>query len=303
MKNLKLLSVALSGWVVVISAGCVTTSNMHITSVGNGALSKTSSTASISLFEAKDPIKKPYQVLGKAFVYKRAPSRFTAGQTKEKALKNILLTQAAELGADAVIKVHFSTTTGKNPQSGWQRWGSGIAIKFVESYDNQPASMIDFMVAVLPVVNYEKSALKKFKHDSTARAIAQYHLENNGYYAYPVKSEKIFTLDEIRAMDVDARKNLGERDAAYVLLLTMLGEQSVNIVIAKSTSVGITAQLVSKTTGEIVWENSASGYYAAGMLAAAFANESKEALYPSISEVFSSLPPYKGIVKKEDNTK
>lgn len=303
MRRSTLLSIVLLVGSFVLFIGCAATGSMNVSSAGNDLVAKPTSKESIALFEAADPVGAPYQVLGKVFVYKRSPTRFTSGQTKEMALKKILQEQAATLGAAAVIKIQFSTTTGENPQSGWQRWASGIAVRFIESRAEQTESMMDFIVAILPVVNYEKETLKEFKHDQTARSIAQYHLENNGYYAYFTTTEKIVTIEDIQAMDINARKNFGGKEAAYVLLLTKLGEHTTNIVIAKGVSVGIAAQLISKETGEIVWENAATGNYSAGFLAAAFANEKKEALYPAITEAFSSLTPYKGIVKKEGNTK
>lgn len=303
MKRSILLAMILMVGSFVFFVSCAVTGSMNVSSVGNDLVAKPTSKESIALFDAADSVSASYQVLGKVFVYKRSPSRFTSGHTKEKALKNILQEQAAALGADAVLKIQFSTTTGKNPQSGWQRWASGIAVRFIESRTEETEGMIDFTVAILPVVNYEKGKLKEFEHDQTARSIAQYHLENNGYYAHFTKTEKTFTAEDILAMNIETRKNLGGKEAAYVLLLTKLGEHTTNIVIAKGVTVGIAAQLISKATGEIVWENAATGNYSAGFLAAAFANEKKEALYPAITEAFSSLPPYKGIVKKEGNTK
>jgi hypothetical protein len=303
MKMSILLSIVLLVGPFVLFIGCAASGSMNVSSVETERVVKPTSKESIALFETADPVSAAYQILGKVFVYKRSPTRFTSGQTKEKALKKILQEQAATLGADAVLKIQFSTTTGQNPQSGWQRWASGIAARFIENNAEQTEGMIDFIVAILPVVNYEQGALKEFKHDHIARSIAQYHLENNGYYAHFTAAEKIVTIEDIQAMDMDARKNLGGKEAAYVLLLTKLGEQTKNIVIAKGASVGIAAQLIFKETGEIFWENAATGNYSAGFLAAAFANEKKEALYPAITEAFSSVPPYKGIVKKEGSTK
>jgi uncharacterized membrane protein YjjP (DUF1212 family) len=86
------------------------------------------------------------------------------------------------------------------------------------------------------------------------------------------------------------------KESAYVLLLTKLGEHTSNIGIMKGASVGILAQLISKKTGEIVWENAAIGNFTAGFLAAMFANEKKEALYPGITAAFSTFTPYEGII-------
>ena len=96
-------------------------------------------------------------------------------------------------------------------------------------------------------------------------------------------------------MTPEELENIGGWEVPLLLLVTIERTEERHRLIFSGADTFIHVRLISKSTGSTVWEGEGAGSVTFGMLAAAFADEVKEALYPALDVAFASLPPYRGL--------
>lgn len=288
-----------------LSVGCSPILSSHIVKLEDSNFLGKIDQEAITTFEEGEPISRPYQVLGRVYV-NRMVNRVTG---KDGVRKNLLIetlkNQAARMGADAIIKVHYSHAFAvyADPdladESPFHAWASGLAIRFLEdkSQSQEAKNNVPFGVTILPIVNNTKGKTEVSTFNELGQKIAQYYLEQKGYYTVLLNTDKVITMNDIKDSDI-LKRSLGE-DTPFVFLLTVGDPETIDILLMKSVGVGIHAALVSKETKTIIWEQFSGGGAATGLLWRAFIDENKNAFKIALKRL-ESLPKYEGLIETKD---
>jgi hypothetical protein len=227
----------------------------------------------------------PYQILGSIFAEKRGTA---LTQPKEEHLVSLMKEPASEMGADALVGVHSSNYWGEVPNT-IKRWAGALAVRFLDA--EEQAQEVDFIVVVPPVINMsEEDAEQQQKDNTMARMTTQYYLEKLGYYSVLVDE----SLDQaaLAVMSEEELDAFGGKDAALVLLLALKKGSKANIGIAAGSSYVLSAELFSKGSREIVWENEGTGSSASFGLVMVLAGGQREAAIASaVKKLFDPLAP------------
>lgn len=287
MKNRNVYETALV--LVCISLWCFAcSSNLQITRRAEVKPFVAGTIRTAEIFKGNDAPARSYQILGKVFAQQRSGTIFS--KPSEEKLLRMMQPAAAELGADALIGFRSSQYC----ESGFvptKRWASGLAIRWV-SDANAPDNQCDFIVAI-PDIN---AAVAHAELDSLIRKTAQYHLESKGYYAILLEHiEPAITLAQLKTLALDSLRNFGDRHAGAVLLVEKdYAAEAPKTGPTGRAAAGVSATLISKKTGRVIWENSATGsdvtFATPAMPYAAFLADAETALYEAMQNLFMSLP-------------
>jgi hypothetical protein len=105
--------------------GCSSTT-IHVAKIQDRDTQGQTSKESIAILREGEDISKPYDVLGTIFVNSAEKSIY--GKIEEREVVDIAKEQAANMGANAIIRVHSEPTFDKYPKM--QKYVNGIAVKF-----------------------------------------------------------------------------------------------------------------------------------------------------------------------------
>lgn len=141
-----------------------------------------------------------YEVLGKVY----ADAMTGSGAAGLATIDELIIKKANIIGADAVVHMHY----GKEKFFGggkWMRWGSGLAIKYIETKAKRTS--LDFVVIieepVVTVVSYDEKVewgseqMNKMMNEDILFDVGtiRYSLEAHGYYAVVKSLEEDIYLD------------------------------------------------------------------------------------------------------------
>lgn len=289
---------------VCISLWCFAcSSNLQITRCAEVKPSAAGNTRTAEVFKANEAPGKSYQILGKVFAQQRSGTIFS--KPSEEKLLRMMWPVAAELGADALIDFRSSQYC----ESGFvpaKRWASCLAVRWLDNAI-PPDNQCDFIV-VIPDISTGNAAAANAELDSLIRKTAQYHLESKGYYAILLNHiEPAITIAQLKALALDSLRNFGDRRAGAVLLV----EKDYAVEAPKTgptgrAAAGVSATLISKKTGRVIWENSATGsdvtFATPTLPYAAFLADAETALYEAMQNLFMSLPTISTTVQKAGGT-
>jgi hypothetical protein len=284
----------------LFGTGCAGYKATHYIKLEDGLIPKITDHKNIPVFKEDELPSRPYQILGKVYTIRRVNNVFEKEKMGEDALIETLKKQAVEMGAEAIIKVHYSNFVVDDkygprelPVLGWAR---GLPVRYLKEETEVYEGMgrIPFGVTILPVFDFTKDKPEISEYNEVGQKIAQYILENRGYYSVFLNTDSIITLDDINELAILSL--LGGEDTGFILLLTIEDAAKVDILIAKAEAVMVKATLVSKETREIVWEKEMTGSYYAGWIRRTFEDEKEMALTGGL-RVLKSLPTYEGMIE------
>ncbi len=221
---------------------------------------------------------------------------------------------ASNLGADAIMDLYISNQgeEGKTPSG---RWGSGLAIRYIKPGEKKPnLSRPEFIVGIRPWGHLEKNHRDIRIHLGVLLSTAQYYLEHRGFHAsiadVPISYRDIDSLDILRKENAPLNQKeqlLFGRDTRYVLIIDKSYDGAGKAVSPVSDTNYISATLISKLTGEIIWENRIAinfdlleRLYDGGNFRADY-NRSMSDVYLAAGELFRTLPTERDLAGQIDN--
>jgi hypothetical protein len=325
--------------IAILCAGCATRTT-HVVELHDGA--RITDQSHIAVLKADEPIEQQHRLLGRVYTFLMPAWRWQCHHTKEDALIETLKIQAAELGADAITQTRYSRFAelyGNAGESSCHAWASGMAIEFLqaESQIDSANDPIPFGVTIMPAINKEAEKPVISEYNSFVQKLAQYYLENRGYYTELEATGDVALLSAIGQETEDAALSgdlarssrnstllwdrpgaigdtalvgnlaqaspreiaaLGSENTRYVLIITIEAKAKIELLISKSEGVGGKALLIDKTTGEVIWGNRWSGGQAAGGILRMMMDEYEVALKKGLIGSLKTLPLYKGKIDK-----
>lgn len=232
--------------------------------------------------------------------------------TAEKVMEEIR-PLAVNLGADAIMDLYISNQGefGKTPNG---RWGSALAIKYIRPGEQKPhLERPEFIVGIRPWGHLEKNAREVRVYLGILLSSAQYYLERKRFHAsiaeVPISYRDLDSLDILRRENAPASEEdelLFGRDTRYILLIDRRYMNKSRKAVSLTGSRYIRATLISKLTGEIIWENTISvdfdlmeRLYDGGNFRADY-NRATSGVYTAAGSLFVALPSEKGLADRDN---
>jgi hypothetical protein len=249
---------------------------MYVSRVGDPAPPAAPST--VQVFEAGAPVPQSYEILG---VVSAAGNR---GGVRTKARKSIIA-GAAALGANAVVGYYYDDEIDSSTAA----WAGGLAVRLLPPGTPRPAPAKAVVVIPRVALGGDVAAGRKAaKTDDMARKQARYQLLQKGYYAWLVEEEIPADFpDTLKALPPDALRDLGSPDADLVLGLGLGDKHGVNALLVVGESRQVAVVLFSKSKGEVVLQNAATGKYNEVLIGTGIAESLGHVFVPSARTIRS----------------
>lgn len=249
---------------------------MYVSRVGNPA-SRVAPSA-VKVFEVGAAAPASYEILG---VVSAAGNR---GGVRTRA-RRAIIAGAAALGADAVMGYYYDDEIDSSTAA----WAGGLAVRLLPPGTPRPAPA-RAVVAIPHVALGEDVAAgrKAAKTDDIARKQARYQLLQKGYYAWLVEEQIPAGFPEtLKSLPPDALRDVGSPDADLVLGLGLGDKHSVNALLVVGESRQVAVVLFSKSKGEVLLQNTATGNYNEVLIGTGLAESLGHVFVPSAKTIRS----------------
>jgi hypothetical protein len=271
----------------ILLAGCASP-DLHVTRLTSGPAVSIEKRPKV--YELGDKVDRPYEVLAVVSATgQRAGVRSKA--------RNQMLSQAATLGAEALVGYYYDeeTTVATGDADGWS---GALAVKFLPSGAAMPAPSKAVVALPHALIGEDFGTGKKAqKADAIARKHARMLLAKKGYYAVLTDDQLAPGFpDGLKNLDAPDRLKFGNPDADLVLAMSLGDRHALNLLLVAGASQVVGTALYCKSADAVTWQNTASG--TGGDLGAAFgighlfvpSAKTIESVHAALVKAFESLP-------------